>query len=432
MIRLRSEQDKLHYPVPGICIILACIYLSPMVGSWLNYAAFGLCIYRLIQYDERVFSIDYCCLISVATIFALPKGLSLVVVLSLIAAVWFIFRDGLIADLPLVFLLVLACYLMIRMQQSVNNFVLFISQLLVIYLMVSSLDSHTIVLDIEAFVLNMFVSSTYALIFRSSTQIIRIIGNEVPAFWGSSLTRFQGLFRDPNYYMSLVIMSVVLLTLLRIQDHIPKHLFLISMGCMFVFGALTYSKTFVILLCLYWVLCVIYLFRSKRYFPAIAFIACTVCLAVILANTLFASTIFRITSASSMSDLTTGRSTLAKTYLHEIKSSVRMMLLGAGMSAEILEKGTHNLFLEILYYVGLIGLVLYVFYMGALIIWVRKSYLTGKKPAALFNYSPLIVFIVLFCSLQGMFSISVYALLYLSIISIGIPKHNKVEGKGLL
>lgn len=432
MIQFQLEQDRLHYPVPSILAILALIYLSPIVGSWLNYAAFGLCIYRLVQYDERIFSVDYCCLISVATIFALPKGLSLVVVLSLIAGVWFIIRDGLVVDTSLLVLLLLVCYLMVRMQFSLSNFVLCISQLLIIYLMISFLDTQTIVLDIELFVLNVTVSSVYALLFRNSPKIIKIIGNEIPAFFGSSLTRFQGLFRDPNYYMSLVIMAIVLLTILKLQKHISRSLFLLGMGCMFVFGALTYSKTFIFLLCLYWILCVVYLFRSKRYLLAVAFIVVTAFLAILLANTLFATTLYRIISASSMSDLTTGRSILFEEYFREILSSVKMMFFGAGMSAEILEKGTHNLFLEIQYYIGLIGLILYIFYVGTLVIWVRRKTPAFKNISGLFNYSPLIVFIVLFCALQGMFSVSVYTLLYLAIISIGVPKHDSLQEKRLL
>ena len=219
MIRLQSVQNKLHYPIPGICAILALIYLSPFVSSWLNYVAFMICIYRLVKYDERIFSVDYCCLISVATVFALPGGLSFVVVLSLIAEVWFIIRDGLVVENSLVSLLLLVCYLMLRMQYSISDFLLCVSQLLIIYLMISFLDIQTIVLDIELFALNVGISSIYALLFRNSPAIINIIGAEVPAYFGSSLTRFQGLFRDPNYYMSLVIMSIVLLTLLYIKKY---------------------------------------------------------------------------------------------------------------------------------------------------------------------------------------------------------------------
>ena len=49
----------------------------------------------------------------------------------------------------------------------------------------------------------------------------------------------------------------------------------------------------------------------------------------------------------------------------------------------------------------------------------------------MFNYSSLIVFIALFCSLQGMFSISVYTLLYLAIISTGIPQNDCLQEKRL-
>lgn len=430
MIRLQSVQDRIHYPIPGICAILALIYLSPFVSSWLNYVAFLICVYRLVKYDERIFSVDYCCLISVATVFALPGGLSFVVVLSLIAEAWFIIRDGLVADTALVCLLLLACYIMLRMQSSLSDFVLCFSQLLIIYLLISFLDEETIVLDIELFVINVGVSSIYALLFRNSSAISRLIGTEVAAYFGSSLTRFQGLFRDPNYYMSLVIMAIVLLTLLYFKKYISKYLFLLGIGCMFLFGALTYSKTFLFLLCLYWLLCLFYLIRGKRYMLAATFTTVTVFLALLLSNTLFATTLYRITSASSVGELTTGRTTLLGTYWNEIMSSPGIILFGEGMSARLLEKGTHNLFLEIQYYIGLIGLILFVSYFGALVIWMRKKYTMGSAATRLFNYSSLIVFIALFCSLQGMFSISVYALLYLAVISIGIPQKAVCKERG--
>lgn len=432
MIRLQSVQNKLHYPIPGICAILALIYLSPFVSSWLNYVAFMICIYRLVKYDERIFSVDYCCLISVATVFALPGGLSFVVVLSLIAEVWFIIRDGLVADTALVCLLLLACYIMLRMQSSLSDFVLCFSQLLIIYLLISFLDEQTIVLDIELFVINVGVSSIYALLFRNSPAISQLIGTEVTAYFGSSLTRFQGLLRDPNYYMSLVIMAIVLLTLLHFKKYISKGLFLFGTGCMFLFGALTYSKTFIFLLCLYWLLCLIYLIRGKHYILAITFTAGTAFLASLFANTLFATTLYRITSASSVSELTTGRTSLLETYWREVSSSPGIMLFGKGMSAQLLKKGTHNLFLEIQYYVGLTGLILFFFYFGFLVIWVHKKHTTGSAASRMFNYSSLIVFIALFCSLQGMFSISVYILLYLAIISTGIPQNDILQGKRLL
>ena len=422
MIQKKLVLDRLQYPIPGICAILTLIYLSPFVGEWLNYLAFSLCIYRLAKYDVRTFSIDYCCLISVAAVFVLPSGLSFVVVLCLIADAWFVIRDGLAIDSALALLVLLVCYLLLRMQFAVSDFLLCVSQFIIIYLMLSFLDAQTIVLDIESFIINMVVSSAYALLLRKTPAITHMTGAEVAAYYGSSLTRFKGLFRDPNYYMSLVIMAIVLLTLLYIKKYTSRRAFLLSIACMLLFGALTYSKTFILLLGLYWLLCLFYLIRGKRYLLAFIYIFATAFLAVILSDTLIATTLYRLTSASSVRELTTGRSILLEIYGREIISSPDILLFGNGMSAQLLKKGTHNLFLEIQYYVGLTGLILYLLYFGILTAQVQKKYAAGNVAARLFSYSPLIVFIAAFCSLQGMFSVSVYTLLYLSIITPATPE----------
>lgn len=432
MIQKKLVLDRLQYPIPGICAILTLIYLSPFVGAWLNYLAFSLCIYRLAKYDVRTFSIDYCCLISVAAVFVLPSGISFVVVLCLIADAWFVIRDGLAINSALALLVLLVCYLLLRMQFAVSDFLLCVSQFIIIYLMLSFLDAQTIVLDIESFIINMVVSSAYALLLRKTSVITHMTGAEVAAYYGSSLTRFKGLFRDPNYYMSLVIMAIVLLTLLYIKKYTSRRAFLLSIACMLLFGALTYSKTFIFLLGIYWLLCLFYLIRGKRYLLAFIYIFATAFLAVILSDTLFATTLYRLTSASSVRELTTGRSVLLEIYGREIISSPDILLFGKGMSAQLLKKGTHNLFLEIQYYVGLTGLILYLLYFGILTAQVQKKYAAGNAAARLFSYSPLIVFIAAFCSLQGMFSVSVYTLLYLSIISIGIAQNDCTKGKGSL
>lgn len=432
MIQKKLVLDRLQYPIPGICAILTLIYLSPFVGAWLNYLAFSLCIYRLAKYDVRTFSIDYCCLISVAAVFVLPSGISFVVVLCLIADAWFVIRDGLAINSALALLVLLVCYLLLRMQFAVSDFLLCVSQFIIIYLMLSFLDAQTIVLDIESFIINMVVSSAYALLLRKTSAITHMTGAEVAAYYGSSLTRFKGLFRDPNYYMSLVIMAIVLLTLLYIKKYTSRRAFLLSIACMLLFGALTYSKTFIFLLGIYWLLCLFYLIRGKRYLLAFIYIFATAFLAVILSDTLFATTLYRLTSASSVRELTTGRSVLLEIYGREIISSPDILLFGKGMSAQLLKKGTHNLFLEIQYYVGLTGLILYLLYFGILTAQVQKKYAAGNAAARLFSYSPLIVFIAAFCSLQGMFSVSVYTLLYLSIISIGIAQNDCPKGKGSL
>lgn len=90
-------------------------------------------------------------------------------------------------------------------------------------------------------------------------------------------------------------------------------------------------------------------------------------------KTLFATTLYRITNASSVNELTTGRLAILDEYLREISSSPGIMLWGKGLSAHLLKKGTHNLFLEIQYYLGLFGLILFLLYFGILIIRIYKN-----------------------------------------------------------
>lgn len=82
-----------------------------------------------------------------------------------------------------------------------------------------------------------------------------------------------------------------------------------------------------------------YLIRGKRYLLAFIYIFATAFLAVILSDTLFATTLYRLTSASSVRELTTGRSILLEMYGREIISSPDILLFGNGMSAQLLKRG---------------------------------------------------------------------------------------------
>ena len=420
MLKPQIKQDNLRWPMGGFCLISALIYTSPFVGAWLNYIALGLCLYRLVRYDRQIFNVDYCGLICLSIVFSTPSGLSCVVPLVLAAEIWFVFRDGLVIVPSFAVFLSLICYLLMRMQMSINNFLLCVSQLLILYMMVSWEDRQSSILGIKVFISNVIISSIYALIFRNTSPIIRIIGQEVSAFWKSTQTRFQGLYRDPNYYMALIIMSLVLITLLWFYHQLSGRFFLTGTASLLIFGALTYSKTFFFLLCLFWLFCFLHILRKSKWM-GLLFIVGTGVLAYILVNTLFATTVFRILSASSIQELTTGRSSLFQIYLAKILSSASSLLFGEGMAAEILELGTHNLYLEVLYYIGLLGFLLYFGFLGMLVFQVQRNAHVQILSRGLFRYLAVIVFCALFCSLQGMYILPVYGLMYMSLISLHIP-----------
>lgn len=422
-----EQYSRIEYPIGSMAICLLLIYLSPFVSLSLNYIAFGVCLYRVLRYDESVFAIDYCVLSGVSYIFLSTGRVSLLAWLSIAFALWNIIKNGISANLSFVILLMLLDYMLIRMGTEINNFVLCFSQFLLLYILLSTQKRPGIIPSILAFCGSIIVSSIYALIFRESTSIRSLLGDEVFAYWGSSLTRFQGLFRDPNYYMTMLLISIALMAVLFMNRYISYKVLLGSMGVLVFFGALTYSKTFIMVLAVFVIFFIFKIFREKHYLLGFGSIFFILIAAAILFNTLFSVTLYRIESANNLYDLTTGRSELIVEYFNEITKSASSLFFGSGLSADILTRGTHNLFLEVIYYFGLTGLFLMVLYFISLFHLLSNKFEQREKSSKnFFNYVVLIVFLLLFCSLQGLIFVITYVMLYLAILATEIPFNNKL------
>lgn len=420
-IKLAAGEQKIEYPVSSLIMILALIYASPFISLYLNYLAFLLCVYRVIRYEESVFAVDYCVLASVSYIFVSTGIVSLLSWLSIVAALWWIMKMGVRATLSFALLVILLNYMLFRMQGEINTFVLCFSQLLLMFTLLSSQKKAGIVCCVKGFCLSVITSSLYALIFRNTSQINALLGNEIEAYWKSSFTRFRGLFRDPNYYMTMVAVAIALLAVLYLNRYLSQKLFAVGVGVLMVFGALTYSKTFLIILVVFSILFVAMLFSRKRYILGILCIFIFFIVGIILSRTVLAVTIYRITSTNNLYDLTTGRSELIAEYLQEITKSVGRFFWGAGLSADILGRGTHNLFLEIIYYYGTVGFGIIIAYIISLFRLVRQRFDDGtKKKAGILRYVILLIFVLLFSTLQGLIFSITYVLLYLSILATTI------------
>lgn len=423
-----AQITSIEYPVWSMAVCLLLIYLSPFVSLALNYIAFAICLYRVVRYDESVFAIDYCILAGSSYIFLSTGRVSLLAWLSIIFALWHIIKNGAQCNTPFVLLIILLDYMLIRTGTAINNFVLCFSPLLLLYVLLSTQKETGIVPNALAFCGNVILSSTYALVFRDSSQIRSLLGNEVVAYWGSSQTRFQGLFRDPNYYMTMLLISIALIVVLFMNQYISRKVFVGSISVLVFFGALTYSKTFLIVLAIFVLFLIIRLFLSGHFFIGIGSILLTTLAAIVLSDTLFSVVLYRIFSSDNLYDLTTGRSELLIEYLTEITKSASTFFFGVGLSADILERGTHNLFLEIVYYLGFIGLLLIVVYFISLLrLLSRKFEYKGANPNGLFRYVVLIVFLLLFCTLQGMTFVITYVMLYLAILATEMSPNTKLS-----
>lgn len=412
--------DNATFPWPGIAAAMVFILASIFISPYLNILALLICTIRIIHYGSTTFSTDYCILVTTSLLFQW-NGAIFLPYLCLFAALWFIGTEKIRIDMLALLLVLQFTYFLVRMNGGYKNLVLCFSQLLLLGVILHGLNRQTAIISIKAFLAALLVTSLYAFIFRNTAQLTAIRGREVPAYWMSSQLRFTGLFRDPNYYMSLLVAALALLLAMRLRGELGRVVFLVMGSCFTVFGLLTYSKTFLLLIVLVYIVYILLLLGKKRYLPVFVIVVITVFyiwIALQTEDSPLQIIVHRFTTATTLDDLTTGRTELHIRYWKAITQNVFSFLFGYGLDAGYLGLSPHNLYLEIIYHIGAFGLL---FFLSEILGFVR---LTGakmsgvQKHSILMTYYPLLLMGILFFSLAGVFSTSTYAMIFLALASM--------------
>lgn len=429
MLKVQSLHPALirenKYPLWGIIAVMALNLMSPFVTSLLVYPAFLICVYRVIRYDEQVFATDYGVLIPVSLLFRTGGGMSLMVYLCLFAAVWYFIRGGIRADRSYVLLIVLLNYLILRMQFQITNFLLCFGQLFMLCVLLPKQDVDSAERIVKAFCISLLVTSVYALLFRNASQIVSLRGQESPAYWGSPFMRFQGLFEDPNYYMSLLTVGLALLIKLKNVGRVGNWFFAIAGVAFSLCGLLTYSKTFFLMLILLAAVYVVWQFWDRKFArgAALIFAGIAVVFVLLVADfSPFRVVLTRLLSATNLDELTTGRNEVFDAYLNAITENVGYALFGRGMAEQGLFKDPHNLYLELVYYIGVVGLIITGCFIGALV-YLAKARNVGKQKQNLFaKYAVLLMVLAVHFALHGMYSLVTYANFFMALLAILLTK----------
>jgi O-antigen ligase len=223
--------------------------------------------------------------------------------------------------------------------------------------------------------------------------------------------------------MTLLLLGLAVLCKLKETNSISGGWFWSLAVALTAFGVLTYSKTFFLVFILLGGVYIIWQFWSRKVFRGVFFSAAAVLLAAYMLlskNSPFAIVIERLTGGDSLSDFTTGRSELFVQYWNVITQNVSSVLFGLGLDAPILGKGTHNLFLEVLYFSGVVGLLLMTALYVGLVRDIQKGNREIKGQSLIAKHAALLIMVVQYMTLQGMFQVVTYAGLFIAILSIYI------------
>lgn len=420
------------YPKVELIVAVVLLFLAPFVSELLVFVSFGICLCRVVLYDERVFATDYAVLAPIGTLMSF-RGMSLLIYLCLIASAWYLLRSELPKEMLFAVLLLILNYLMLRMSWNISRLVLCFGQLLTVCVLLPKQDPHSAERTIRLFCLSLLISSAYALVFRNASQIYALRGEESEAYFGSTLMRFQGLLKDPNYYMTLLVTAMALLLRMLDCGKIRLLPFLLQEACLCFFGILTYSKTFFLAAILLVMIGIVRLFLSKKYLLGCAAVAVGVLVLVLFSgsSTGLGVVLFRFKSASGLNELTTGRSEVFVDYYNVITQNLKNLLFGVGFAADGLGKDPHNLYLEILYYIGAVGLLLMGGLFGTIVHAMNKKTAELGKQQVSSKYVVLLMALILHISLHGIFSLTLYAVFFLAFLSLLLMKEQEKNGEML-
>ncbi len=247
----------------------------------------------------------------------------------------------------------------------------------------------------------------------------------------SSSTRTGGLGDlDPNTYAlyNLFALSVAILFLLsRTLSKRETVLYCVIVVVLTLAGLMTLSKTFVLCMCLMFVL---YFLASRR---KLGILVLTILLSALLffsiqyvsfLNDVFNTIVGRFTASSMMSGLTTGRSDIYAEFLSALAHNPLICFTGSGMYSYLqilgMEIRPHNCIIEMICAWGIFGMgaVIYMYMKG------KDSYKNriryhGKVPLA--GMIPLVTLVVFMQSLTLMFEEATYAYLCMAIMVMYNP-----------
>ena len=235
------------------------------------------------------------------------------------------------------------------------------------------------------------------------------------------LIRNGGFLGDPNYCSMLVLVSLSLLAVLYYHKTVGIEFWIISIPTI-ILGFTTYSKSYFLCIAVFVVMLMFMVLYAKH---KIMFALSVIGLIGVISLAISGKIEFinLILDRFNMKDLTTGRDELNVDFINYIFSNFKTMLFGESISSDRFvgaKNNVHNMYIELLFRVGILGSLLFVF---TLIFSFNHPETAEKTQFKLVNLIPLLFILVMYTALAG---VTGYELAYYMIIAYVAFNYNKL------
>ena len=367
-------------------LLFATIILGILVGLWIQpfmFVSFFFCVYFVLTRPiQRSFYLIFF-IMPFALIFKFRNyDLSFLTIIQiLIIFDYFIIKKQSLKKYFLIPFAIMLSYFILRMGSYYISILKIAVTCLFVYVFIDSNKKRRgdYVTLLKVFITGLIVSSLIG-ILKPYVSALSAYYTDLNYQYiaGKRTLRFSGLFSDPNYYAISIVLSLLVLSFLKFTNHIKSIPFFFFYIILFVFGIMTYSKSFIIMfaVCLLVELFLNLKLKKHLLFSFELLLALSILFVMLFGNSTVLSRNFaRFVSGQ---DLTSTRDIIWKNYLHEIQASASSILFGHTLGAKyVFGKAAHNLYIELVYYSGIIGLILYVCFW-ALMVLSNHSHLKNK------------------------------------------------------
>lgn len=408
--RVWSETDSTVYEMGELVrmrLLLICfvsmggLYLSVYNHS-LSLVVFAINILSIFFLNTTELYCEMFFLFPYTMIYKYSAGsTSLFTYLTLIFMLFFLFKNRFrINKNFLRYFVFLAVYLIIGMGNNYTDFIKLLSMAVIASCFTSLIDRKNFSNIVLYVCLGTITSGLIGLRKASWPALASFFSNlKTEYINGVETYRFTGLYMDPNYFSILVIICLVSLLTFAFKKEIKSGLAVVLAIALVYFGCLTYSRLFYLALMIAIVFVLVLRMKSTgKIIGSIALLSIALIVGLYFANK--AGIISNILYRFSATDITNNRTNIWGQYIDYFNSSVKTLFLGDGIGASYYNGvGPHNTYIEMVYFLGIIGSLIYV---GMYWCILKTGRCIEKRKFV--NYSLLFILMIMSATLGMLFS----------------------------
>ena len=435
-----NREQKESQLLTVTCIIIGILIFLGTNSALFTVTAFLVCFLVCVQFSlDFSFSI-LLFILPMATIFKLAPGqTSLFTFIQLIWVICAFWKSGLQATKADISILLFSLYLIVCqilngglsisatikltfglfMALAIKNGKLYRKYVPMFLCYVSGVLTSSLLMYINS---PLFRITAYV-----SSKTERLAGAEA----GDNITRFAGLYGDPNYYsVNIIVAMILILCLYRKKKLTSIQSVLLTVPFVF-FAAKTGSKSALFMLVIPAVLFVCISLKNRHYIIAFTSVLLIVVAMWMILNgkiAAFSVATQRLTANhASLNDLTTGRVSKWAEFLEYIWDRPIVLLFGKSLLNVVLNSGApHNTYIDMLFQLGALGTIWMIGILSTA--WIDKY-----KNKTLLNYSlaGAVAILYFFLSELQYADFTFHLALCLIVANLDFNSNQKMEGEWL-